>query len=143
MAKKNFLNSLLNFKPEHYLVVIVILALFLFFRPDCMFIEGQTNDDENGPAPSRTEDLLDILKVIGKEGQVSSCWVDKQKVLSKTLYDGEYDDFGGRSGSKYKRMRNQALLDCMGVPRESSLSDAIGTSSSPINRAGLRVLALF
>ncbi len=36
-------SSIFSFKPEYYLVVIVILALFLVFRPDCTLLEGQTN----------------------------------------------------------------------------------------------------
>tara|TARA_B100000686_G_scaffold350253_1_gene445710 strand:- start:358 stop:900 length:543 start_codon:yes stop_codon:yes gene_type:complete len=135
MAKKNFLNSLLNFKPEHYLVVIVILALFLVFRPDCMLLEGQRNRTEMGATEGTTEEILDILEDIGKEPDVNTCFVDKQKVLSIKLREGEYDDFGGRSGWKYERERNQGLLDCLGV-QVGGLTDAIGTTASPMNRAG-------
>ena len=142
MAKsKTLLDPLFKFKPEHYLVIIVLLALFLFFRPDCTLREGQENTggdsgqqmygNGNGNGAQKAGDervssLLDILKLIGKEGQVSACFVDKEKVFAKGVGDGHFDD---HTAAELQKMRHQHLLDCMDVPRGSGLSEAIGTGA--------------
>ena len=52
---KSFLDPLFKLKPKTYFIIIVVLLLFIIFRPDCMLLEGNTNKPRkrNGRSRSR------------------------------------------------------------------------------------------